>query len=117
MRVYDSPHILPKGYTRSRSYGGFHCRKRTIYLALCRELLKSTADEETPPQSDLLEPPEPSSPKCPSCKVEMACIASERRPSWSKVFTELVFRERVYCPIYHVQTTKQPPGHPHGGYG
>ena len=32
-------HVLPKGYTRSRCYGGYHGAKRQAYLQLCRELL------------------------------------------------------------------------------
>ena len=34
-----SMHILPKGYTRSRSYGGYHASKREAYLDRCRTLL------------------------------------------------------------------------------
>jgi hypothetical protein len=32
-------HSLPKGYTRSRHFGGYHGRKRAAYLASCRALL------------------------------------------------------------------------------
>jgi len=35
-------HILPKGYTRARQFGGYHGSKRTSYLARCRELLSSS---------------------------------------------------------------------------
>jgi hypothetical protein len=38
-------HILPKGYTRSRAYGGYHGTKRVEYLERCRNLLGITNDE------------------------------------------------------------------------
>ena len=73
-------HILPVGYTRSRSYGGFHCRKRADYLQLCRKLLAVTK-EETLEKTDQSENPPPELPKCDRCKETMCCVASVRRPS------------------------------------
>ena len=35
-----SMHILPKGFTKTRAYGGFSCRHRQDYLRRCRELLR-----------------------------------------------------------------------------
>ncbi|HUG67187.1 MAG TPA: transposase, partial [Pirellulaceae bacterium] len=35
-----SLHILPKGFTKTRSYGGFSCRHRQDYLQRCRQLLQ-----------------------------------------------------------------------------
>ena len=35
-----SMHVLPRGYTRSRSYGAFPGTKRAIYQQACRKLLK-----------------------------------------------------------------------------
>ena len=32
-------HILPKGFTRSRCYGGYHGAQRTEYLNHCRQML------------------------------------------------------------------------------
>ena len=44
-----SQHILPKGFTKCRNYGGYHNTKRADYLAQCRELLQIAAPEATPP--------------------------------------------------------------------
>ena len=41
-------HILPKGFTRSRQYGGYHGTKRAKYIAQCRELLGSAAETADP---------------------------------------------------------------------
>ena len=32
-------HILPKGFVKSRCFGGFSCRHRKTYLGSCRQLL------------------------------------------------------------------------------
>ena len=96
-----SLHILPKGYTRSRSYGGYHCGKRAEYLECCRQILDTTRDEASP-QTEFVERPSPTLPKCESCRVEMCCVASSRRPSWREVFTAGVYREPVYSPTLHI---------------
>ena len=48
-------HILPQGYTRSRSYGGYHGSQRQDYLARCRALL-GTATYTSPPSPQRVEP-------------------------------------------------------------
>lgn len=111
-----SMHILPKGYTRSRSYGGFHCRKRAVYLALCREL-RNVQEEPATPAADPTERPEPSLPKCERCQIEMSCVASSPRPSWREVFTVGVYRDEVYSPTLHIHFGRTPEAHPIGGYG
>ena len=111
-----SMHILPKGYTRSRSYGGFHCRKRREYLKLCQQLLNVNLKEPAPPP-DQDERPEPSLPKCKRCKVEMTLVDSVRRPSWREVFEVTVYREPVYSPTLHIHFAPIPVAHSIGGYG
>lgn len=106
-----SMHILPKGYTRSRSYGGFHCRKRNAYLALCRELLDINEQEATQ-QSDLTEPPESPLPTCKQCKVRMALVESSPRPSWRTIFEVTVYRESIYAPTLHIHFGNIPNAHP-----
>ena len=108
-----SMHILPKGYTRSRSYGGFHGSKRANYLTHCQQLLKLDQEDE-PNRAELSEVPDPSLPKCSRCQVEMNCIASQARPSWREVFTISVYREPVYCPMLHLAA---PQAHAIEGYG
>ena len=105
-------HILPKGYTRSRSYGGFHCRKRARYLGLCRELLDINDQDDTPQQSDLTEPPEPTLPTCKQCKVKMVLTESSPRPSWREIFELTVYREPIYTPTLHIQFGNLPNAHP-----
>ena len=112
-----SMHILPKGYTRSRSYGGYHCGSRAKYLELCRKLLPATQEDESTQQSDLTERPEPSLPKCDRCQAEMVCVASSPRPSWREVFTVGVYRDQVYSPTLHIDFGNLPQAHPIGGYG
>jgi len=102
--------ILPKGYTRSRSYGGFHCRKRERYLALCRELL-DISDQATQP-SELTAPPEPSLPTCKKCKVNMVLVESSPRPSWRTIFEVTVYRESNYAPTLHIHFGGIPNAHP-----
>ena len=82
-------HVLPKGYTRSRSFGGYHTGKRKDYLNRCRELLPIAPP--APP-----EPPEryePTLPTCPRCEIEMCCIEKQPRPSWKKVFEREVYSD------------------------
>mgnify|MGYP001828603009 CR=1 FL=1 len=112
-----SMHILPKGYTRSRSYGGFHCGKRKAYLALCRKLRNMVEHEESPKPMDASERTEPSLPKCERCKVEMTCVAAAARPSWRDVFCVEVYRHNVYVPTSHIHFGHTPEAHPIGGYG
>lgn len=112
-----SMHILPKGYTRSRSYGGFHYGKRTAYLERCRVLLGPVPEDEASDSSDQRERSEPSLPKCERCKVEMCCVASCPRPSWRDIFTVGVYRDQVYSPTLHISFGKIPNAHPIGGYG
>ncbi len=82
-------HILPKGYTKSRRYGGYsnhHCRR---YLAACRELLPL---EESPAASDDANSesyPEPADRqhRCPQCDVTLIRIAGDVSPSWRDVMS------------------------------
>ena len=79
-----SLHVLPKGFTRSRCYGGFHGSRRKAYLAACRKLLPVT-EVEAPGKSDPREELTKPAPKCPRCQIEMNCIAERARPSWREL--------------------------------
>ena len=96
-----SLHVLPKGYTRTRSYGGYHGSKRTDYLAQCREGLPLPLEESASPTGDLPLPLD-CGPKCPQCALPMECVSSERRPSWRQIFSLDIYRARVYSPMCHV---------------
>lgn len=82
-------HILPKGYTKSRCYGGYHGTKRRAYLDQCRQLLSGDdgrIEQGQAPTEIPAELRQPSLPKCPRCHTEMTCIQTKARPSWKEVF-------------------------------
>jgi hypothetical protein len=92
-------HILPQGYTRSRSYGGYHGSRRQDYLERCRALLE-TATCPSPPSPQRVEP---SAPQCPRCKLEMHCIRQQRRPSWRDIFQRQIYADAsLYSPMHHL---------------
>ena len=112
-------HILPKGYTRSRSYGGFHGCKRKSYLARCSQLLRAShsADEDEPSPLTESEAPPEKLPKCGKCKVSMHCVAASDRPSWREIFGESIYRQPIYSPLHHMGGHTLPTAHPIEGYG
>jgi hypothetical protein len=80
-----SLHILPRGFVKSRGFGGFSGRQGTTYLRRCRDLLRippATAPETVPPA-----PTEAPSPPltCPHCQTPLACVNYVPRPSWREV--------------------------------
>ena len=112
-----SMHILPKGYTRSRSYGGFHGSKRAAYLERCRELLKIGEPEAALDRPDVDERPQPSLPKCARCQLEMSRVAWQARPSWREIFHVVVYRDGIYHPLSHIHFRTTREVRPPGGYG
>lgn len=84
-----SLHVLPKGFTRSRCYGGFHGSRRKAYLQACRKLLSATAVDDVTVEDSVKSDPSDDSPtaqpKCPRCQIEMDCIADLTRPSWKNL--------------------------------
>lgn len=93
-------HILPKGFTKSRRYGGFSGPKCRDYLIRCRALLD--IDQKEPAPSRDKEEGNSSSettPRCPHCKTPQECTSTRQRPSWQELFDDyatcpdwLVFR-------------------------
>ena len=82
-------HILPKGYTKTRRFGGYSGRHRKRYVAECRELLGSAA---APPvaEASAVEPSsaegsDDQSPCCPRCQARMQLIDFQPKPSWRTV--------------------------------
>jgi hypothetical protein len=109
-------HILPKGFTRSRSYGGYHGTKRAEYLDACRQLL-GLADDDPPSTDDRLDDAKPSGPMCPRCEVVMECISQQSRPSWKKVFERGIYADpSIYSPMHHIHLHPHH-AHPVEGYG
>ena len=104
-------HILPKGFTRSRRYGGYHGSKREAYLQRCRQLQPKDQQEQTS-TTDLPELETEltaATPNCPHCQTEMICIQWQRRPSWREVFERGVYQADAYCPQLHIGGGRAPP--------
>ena len=82
-------HILPKGFTKSRCYGGWSNTQRQAYQQQCDRLQPvppaMTADLPDPTPSTFETPPDESK-KCPQCQTEMELESHTRRPSWRVVF-------------------------------
>ncbi len=107
-------HIFPKGYTRSRHFGGYHGSKRAAYLASCRALLakslpagvNSVAQPSAPTSS------EPTPLSCPRCNVPLRCVDRQRRPSWKLIFTRSIYDDAtLYSPMHHIYS-RGPPAFP-----
>lgn len=98
-----SMHILPKGFTRSRCYGGFSNHHRKTYLRQCRERLSIQVPAPAAPTTT------DSAPKCPRCKIEMLCIERQPRPSWREVFDHQIHRHpSIYSPLLHINQRGPP---------
>lgn len=85
-----SLHILPKGFTRCRRYGGYHGSRCERYLQTCRELLGVKAAEQGTQERSPEQSPQgtgaANSPRCPRCEKPMVLLESLPRPSWRDVF-------------------------------
>lgn len=105
-------HILPKGYTRSRSYGGYHGTKRAAYLNRCRQLL-GIATDDAASTNDCVDEAEASEPKCPHCDIAMECILRQSRPSWKKIFERAIYADpAIYSPMHHFWQHPTPYAYP-----
>jgi hypothetical protein len=86
-----SQHILPKGFTKSRCYGGYHNRNRTGYMSRCHELRKSLVvtapDKALSLAAPVVNPAEPLEPtwNCPNCDRPMQRDLAGPRPRWQEV--------------------------------
>jgi hypothetical protein len=80
-------HILPKGFVKSRCFGGFSCRQRKAYLTRCRTLVGSPPAPSQSPEASADEPAEaePSTPLCPRCQTPLQCVFRDERVSWRSV--------------------------------
>jgi hypothetical protein len=90
-------HILPKGFTKSRCYGGFSSRNRTAFIALCQQLKPPSLQPQPPLQPTAadplaVEPDEILCPICPSCQQRdgrqqrMQLTGDTFRRSWRDLF-------------------------------
>ena len=87
-------HILPKGYTKTRRFGGYWNGHRARYLAESRALLESAGVVAVPSEAPVpclippacdassLTPLASATPCCPHCTAKMRWIGFERKESW-----------------------------------
>lgn len=90
-------HVLPKGFTKVRRYGGYSGPLCRDYLERCRGLLGITdqaSQDETSEKA--LSPSSSLTPSCPHCEIPLECTASTRRPSWKDLFAD-----NATCPVWH----------------
>jgi len=85
-------HILPKGFTKSRFYGGWSNTRRESYLERCSHLLEAidapVSDDalEFGPLESVDEPDNPEeAPECPCCGRPMILQERRLKPSWRDV--------------------------------
>ena len=91
-------HILPKGFTKSRGFGGYSSRNRTAFIALCQQLKPPPLNpakegkESSQADDDQLATEETRCPICLSCQLRdgreqpMVLTGSTFRPSWRDLF-------------------------------
>jgi hypothetical protein len=94
-----SMHILPKGFTKTRRYGGYSGGKCSVYLEQCRDLLG--LDDELTEVVATEEAAEFEPLRCGRCNCELVHILSNKRPSWQVVFERLYALPNVYSPMWH----------------
>ena len=73
-------HILPKGYVKTRRYGGWSNKHQENYLNRCRHHFVDSESEE-PDDSIFVE--SSLTCRCPQCGEEMELLLEEVKPSWS----------------------------------
>jgi hypothetical protein len=82
-------HILPKGFTKARCYGGWSNTRREAYQQQCERLQATPAPPEAPvanSQQSTPQPPPDEIVKCPKCQTEMVLESDTRRPPWRELF-------------------------------
>jgi hypothetical protein len=82
-------HILPKGFTKVRCYGGWSNTGREAYQQLCERLQPpppSAEDDPAEPRPDDRELPLGKEVECPHCGGTMELESDTCRPSWRELF-------------------------------
>jgi hypothetical protein len=81
--------IFPKGYTKTRRYGGYSNYHRKRYLLDCAELLSVVADKPVAP--DVTESAEyDGERRCPHCETILLCVSATEKSSWCDVMRSSV---------------------------
>jgi len=91
-------HILPRGFTKTRRFGGWSNRRREAYLDRCAVLLDAAAapvgphatdfplDEPSSRQTDPDCPVHDARETCPQCGGRLVVVEEAARPSWAHAF-------------------------------
>ena len=85
-----SLHILPKGFTKSRFFGGWSNNQRASFLDRCTTLrspLGPAVESKPTEESTKSEEKLPRVQVCPKCETAMDLESSQQRPSWRVLFT------------------------------
>jgi hypothetical protein len=100
-------HILPKGFIKSRCFGGFSCRHRGTYLGRWRTLLGAERTAPVPAEATTAEPAEESEPtrRCPRCQTPMTRISEGQRVARKRgqdrsLFGQAVAMSTDYCFLF-----------------
>lgn len=87
-----SLHVLPKGYVKTRRFGGYSPRHLADYLRRSDELLGQSAAAADPPDAPHgetepvdAEPSDQRRCRCPNCDRPMQLRSAVHRPAWSRV--------------------------------
>lgn len=77
-------HVLPKGYVKTRCYGGWSNRRKDDYLHRCRALLHGPKSKHPAPTHciDYSSADDSAQVSCPACGESMQLLCEERKPSW-----------------------------------
>jgi hypothetical protein len=84
-----SLHILPKGFTKSRGFGGYSSARRTGFISLCQQLQPLSAvveDQSAVGDADSLVADKAEVRCCAQCQQPLQLIGDTRRPSWRDLF-------------------------------
>ena len=76
--------IFPKGYTKTRRYGGYSNHHRKRYMAECREL-RSISETSTDDPSSAATDDAAAEPRCPQCETLLLCVSATEKSSWCDV--------------------------------
>jgi len=80
-------HILPKGFTKVRCYGGWSNTRRDEYRRQCQRLAPVSRPEPRQSESPAVDTrEEPACRACPRCQAPMELISSTVRPRWRELF-------------------------------
>ncbi len=88
-----SLHILPKGYTKTRRYGGWSNPRREVYLEQCSKQLEPIEAQLSPdacefsPLEDQVDERESPCPSCPKCGGQIILQEARNKRSWHEIMS------------------------------